>query len=101
MSILHTIKSRVNQNKHTEMSKTNAREGVSNNKLKDTGENQQQSIKKNQDSPVSSQQGSRMGSEKSYVNAAPPPPAPLYAIKQQQSGEVANTNAPSPLWLKY
>jgi len=82
------------------MSKNNARECVSNNNLKNTGENQQQSTKKYQNSPVSSQQGSRMGSETSYVNAAPPPPAPLHAIKQQESGEVVNTNAPSPLWLK-
>lgn len=32
-----------------------------------------------------------------YVNAAPPPVAPLHAIKQQDKGVVVNTNAPSPL----
>lgn len=80
------------------MTKHHRGEGVSNNELEDTRKNQKDPSEENENSAVSSQSGtSCLPLELTYVNAAPPPPAPLQAIKQHERGVVVRTKAPRPL----
>lgn len=84
----------------TEMTENNGRERIAEDEFQNTGQNQEQSAEQNQHATMSNQlKLSELVSPGllTYLKAAPPPPAPLHAIKQQASGVAVNTKAPRPL----